>query len=112
MRTRATYRSRIFERHDFDLRVKVLVQQHGQTDTVHGRTRDLSFSGIGVTLVRNLAQGTPCVLIIKFPKVDFEAHFPAIVIQGQGSRFGLQFQRLSGEQRLLIQKICKALPAA
>jgi hypothetical protein len=112
MRTRATYRSRIFERHEFDLRVKVLVKQNGRHDVIHGRTRDLSFSGMGVTLVRDLAHGTPCLLVIKFPKVDFEVQFPALVTQGRGSRFGMKFQRLSGEQRLLIQRICKALPPA
>lgn len=112
MRKRATYRSRIFERRHFDLRVKVLVQRNGRAEVVHGRTRDLSFSGIGVTLVRNLAEGTPCLLAIKFPKVDVEVQFPAMVVHGHGSRFGMQFQRLSGEQRLLIQKICKALPPA
>jgi hypothetical protein len=112
MRARANYRSRIFDRHRFDLRVKLIVHSNGRPHIIHGRSRDLSFSGVGVTLARDIARGTPCLLVIRFPKVDTEIQFPAIVTQGQGSRFGLEFQRLSGEQRLLIQKICKALPPA
>jgi len=112
MRARANYRSRLFDRHHFDLRVKLITNCNGRTEVIHGRSRDLSFSGIGVTLVRNVERGAPCVLILKFPKVDYELQLPAIVTNGRGSRFGLQFQRLSGEQRLLIQKICKALPPA
>ena len=112
MSIRASYRSRIFQRHQFDLRVKLVVRRNGRNEVIHGRTRDLSFSGIGVTLVRDVAQQTPCLLVIRFPKTDLEVQFPAVVTQSRGSRFGLQFHKLSGEQRLLIQKICKALPPA
>jgi hypothetical protein len=49
---------------------------------------------------------------LRFPKVEYEVQLPAVVTHGRGSRFGLQFHKLSGEQRLLIQKICKALPPA
>ena len=112
MRARANYRSRIFDRHHFDLRIKLVTHSNGRTNIIQGRSRDLSFSGMGVTLVRNVASGTPCLLILKFPKVDSEVQLPAVVTHGHGSRFGLQFHRLSGEQRLLIQKICKALPPA
>jgi hypothetical protein len=112
MRARASYRSRTFERRHFDLRVKLVILRNGRPDVIHGRTHDLSFSGIGVTLVREIAEQTPCMLVLRFPKVDYEVRLPAVVTHGRGSRFGLQFHKLSGEQRLLIQKICKALPPA
>ena len=112
MRNRARYRSRLFERHHFDLRVKLVFNSNGRPDVICGRTRDLSFHGIGVTLVREVAHQAPCLLVIRFPKIDQEVVLPAIVAHGQGSRFGLEFHRLSGEQKLLIQKICKALPPA
>ena len=108
----ASYRSRIFERRQFDLRVKLIVHRNGRNEVIHGRSRDLSFSGVGVTLVRDVAHQTPCLLLIRFPKTDVEVQLPAVVAQSRGSRFGLQFHKLSGEQRLLIQKICKALPQA
>jgi PilZ domain len=112
MRVRADYRSRTFDRRSFDLRVKLVINRNGRPSTIHGRTRDLSFSGMGVTLACSVAQGTACLLVLKFPKVDYEVCLPAVVTHSHGSRFGLKFQQLSGEQRLLIQKICKALPAA
>ena len=46
MRARASYRSRTFERHHFDLRVKLVIHRNGRPDVIHGRTHDLSFSGI------------------------------------------------------------------
>lgn len=107
----ADYRSRTFDRRNFDLRIKVVFRRNGRNDIVHGRTRDLSFSGIGVVLSREIAHGTACVLVLRFPKVEFEVQLPAIVAHGKGFRCGLRFQSLSGEQRLLIQRICKALPA-
>ncbi len=111
LRSRANYRSRLFERRRFDLRLKFLLKTNGRTEVLYGRSHDLSFSGIGVVLTRHLSHGTPGVLILRFPKVDFEVHLPAVVSHEQGFRCGLEFYRLSGEQKLLIQKICKALPA-
>lgn len=111
MRANSTYRSRTFDRHRFDLRVKLVFHRNGRADVVHGRTRDLSFSGMGVTLACGVAHGTACLLVLRFPKTEYELKLPAVVTHGRGSHFGLQFQRLSGEQKLLIQKICKALPA-
>ena len=112
MRSGASYRSRTFNRHRFDLRVKLMLCSNGRRQVVHGRTRDLSFSGIGLTLAGSVEYGTPCLLLLKFPKVDLEVQLPAVVTHRSGSRYGLQFQQLSGEQKLLIQKICKALPTA
>ena len=111
MRSRATYRSRTFDRHRFDLRIKLVFNRNGRADVVHGRTRDLSFSGMGVVLSREVTHGTPCILLLKFPKTDIEVQLPAVVAHGKGFRYGVQFQSLTGEQKLLIQKICKALPA-
>jgi hypothetical protein len=111
LRSSASYRSRIFDRHRFDLRVKLVIHRHGRPDVVHGRTRDLSFSGMGVVLSREIATGTACLLILKFPKTDIEVQLPAIVAYGRGFHCGFEFQKLTGQQKLLIQKICKALPA-
>lgn len=111
MKASLRHRSRIFDRHRFDLRVKLVVQLQGRSDTIHGRTRDLSFSGMGIMLSREIARGTVCVLILKFPKTDVELRLPVIVAHAKGFRYGVEFQRLTGEQKLLIQKICKALPA-
>ncbi len=111
MRSAANYRSRIFHRHRFDFRIKLIVNRDGRAEVVHGRTRDLSFGGIGVVLTRQLEYGTLGILVIKFPKVGVEVQLPTVVTHGKGFHCGLQFHKLSGEQKLLIQKICKALPA-
>ncbi len=104
------YRSRTFDRRRFDLRVKVVYRREGRNNVIHGRTSDLSFSGIGLVLTREIASGTACVLVMRFPRTEVELQLPAVVAQRRGFRCGLRFESLSGEQKLLIQKICKALP--
>ncbi len=111
MRSFSHYRSRTFDRRRFDLRVKVLFHHEGHKRVTYGRTRDLSFSGIGVIVSHQLANGTPCIIVLRFPRTDIEVQLPAVVANGRGFSCGLQFQQLSGEQKLLIQRICKALPA-
>ncbi len=111
MRTRANFRSRTFDRRRFDLRIKFLTRVSGRTETIYGRSHDLSFSGIGVVLSRQLPCGTPGIVLLRFPKVDYELQLPVLVTHQHGFRCGLQFQQLSAPQKLLIQKICKALPA-
>jgi len=111
MRSGASYRSRTFDRHRFDIRVKIVINHYGRHRIIHGRTRDLSFTGMGVVLSREVASGTPCIILLKLPKTEIEVQLPAVVTQGKGFRCGVEFQRLTGEQKLLIQKICKALPA-
>ncbi len=110
MRSSAKFRSRTFDRHRFDLRIKVLCRIDGFNRVNYGRTSDLSFTGVGVVLSQPLEYGTPCIVVMRFPKTDVEVQLPATVAHGRGFRCGLQFQSLSGEQKLLIQKICKALP--
>lgn len=108
-RSHAAMANRIFRRQRFDLRIKVLVPNGSRIETVHGRSSDISYGGMGVVLTRTMDQGTPVVILFKLPKVDMEFQVPAFVSHRNGFRCGLRFAQLSPEQKFLIQRICRAL---
>lgn len=109
----SSYRSRIFRRHRLDLRIKLFVPSSRPRNPalIHGRSRDLSYGGIGIVLTQPVAHGTPAMLVFRVPVLDIEIALPAVVTHRAGSRYGLRFVQLSAEQKLLIQRICRALPA-
>lgn len=102
-------RSRLFQRHGFDLRVRLYI--NGRRTALHGRTRDLSYGGASVTIAECLAIGTSVMLALRMPNSEHEVRLPAKVSHRKGSRCGLQFTALSAEQKILVQRICKALAA-
>ena len=87
---------------------------------VHGRTVDLSRSGAGVTLTRELASGSEVVLCLCLPGssrgprrarswldgVDNPLCLRAVVIRRRGFRAGLEFVQPTAEQRLLLCEFC------
>lgn len=85
---------------------------------VHGRTVDLSRTGAGLTLTRELAAGAEVVLCLNLPGggVPGEPVFGslgrkplclrAVVIRQRGFRAGLRFVEPTAEQRLLLCEFC------
>ena len=72
---------------------------------VHGRTVDLSRTGAGLTLTRELAAGTEVVLCLNLP-CGKPLRLRAVVIRRSGFRAGLQFVEPTAEQRLLLLEFC------
>jgi len=72
---------------------------------VHGRTVDLSRTGAGLTLTRELAVGTEVVLCLNLP-CGKPLRLRAVVIRRSGFRAGLQFVEPTAEQRLLLLEFC------
>ena len=72
---------------------------------VHGRTVDLSRTGAGLTLTRELAAGAEVVLCLKLPGGE-PLHLRARVIRRRGFHAGLQFVEPTAEQRLLLGEFC------
>ena len=110
-RVRAAMANRTFRRQRFDHRVKVLVPNGKRVETVHGRSSNISYGGMGAMLTRTLDAGTPVIIVFKVPTTDVEVQIPAYVSHRQGFRCGLRFAKLSPEQKFLIQRICLALAA-
>ena len=110
-RSHATLANRIFRRERFDLRIKILVPNGGRIDTVHGRSSDISYGGMGAVVTRMMDTGSPVVVVFRLPKIDVDIQIPAFVSHRSGFRCGLRFAKLSPEQKFLIKRICLALAA-
>ncbi|HYE23964.1 MAG TPA: PilZ domain-containing protein [Clostridia bacterium] len=99
----------MFDRHGFDVRLKVYVSRAGLVQAVSGRTNDLSFGGLGATLTENLPAGTLALVAFRLPAMQFEVLLPATVQHTHHSRCGLRFADLNGEQKALVHGIWHAL---
>ena len=87
-----------------------LVARHfgGENTTIHGRTFDLSRSGAGLTLTRQLPSGTAVELHLRFPDLGKVLCLQAVITRCQGFRVGLQFVQPTAEQRVALSELCYA----
>jgi hypothetical protein len=101
------FASRLYSRRRLDLRAH-LVTQHpsGERTVVHARTRDLSRSGAGLTLTRELPAGSEVVFCLRLPGEGGLLCLQAIITRRQGFRAGLRFVCPSAGQRLLLHELC------
>jgi PilZ domain len=104
------YASRLYSRRRVDVRARVLARQQadGHIVVVQGRTVDLSRSGAGVTLTRELASGTEVVLCLQLPGIADPLFLRAVIRRRHGFRAGLEFVEPTAEQRLLLCRFCHA----
>ncbi len=117
----AIYASRLFSRRRLDVRARLLplrstgerAVMHGVEngvghDVVHARTRDISLSGAGLTLTRDLPSGSEVVFCFRLPANGKMLCLQAIVTRRHGFRAGLHFVQPTAEQRLLLSELCYA----
>jgi hypothetical protein len=100
------YAGRLYSRRALDLRARVLARQDAGVVVIHGRTVDLSRSGAGVTLTRELALGTEVVLCLRLPGSGNPLCLRSVITRRRGFRVGLEFLQPSAEQRLLLCELC------
>ena len=108
------YATRLYSRRRVDVRASLVepwlvepwqVDRRVTDGVVHGRTVDLSRTGAGLTLTRELAAGTEVVLCLNLP-CGQPLRLRAVVIRRSGFRAGLQFVEPTAEQRLLLLEFC------
>jgi len=111
--------SRVWQRRKFDFRVRVSAATQGSPTVVHGRTRDLSFGGMGLHLTRELPEGTAAIISLRTaavpkhnpkPESIHEFHLPAVLRHRRGFRCGFQFVQLTPEAKLFVQQLHRLLP--
>jgi PilZ domain len=106
----SAYASRLYVRRRVDVRARLLARPpaDGRIVVVHGRTVDLSRSGAGVTLTRELASGSEVVLCLQLPGIGNPLCLRAVIRRRHGFRAGLEFVSPTAEQRLLLCRFCHA----
>jgi hypothetical protein len=103
----STYASRLFPRRRLDLRARlVALHSTGERIIVHARTCDVSRSGAGLTLTRELASGTEVVLCLRLPGNGNPLCLQAVITHRKGYRVGIRFVRPTAEQRLQLYELC------
>ena len=100
--------NRLWPRRRLDLRAQLLTRADagGRVQIVHGRTVDLSRSGAGVTVTRELAAGSEVVLCLRLPGGTLSLR--AVIIRRRGFRVGLEFVQPTAEQRLMLGALCRS----
>ena len=100
--------NRVWPRRPLDLRAHLLTRAEagGRGLVVHGRTVDLSRSGAGMTVTRELAAGSEVVLCLRLPEGTLELR--AVVTRRSGFRVGLEFVQPTAEQRLMLLALCSS----
>ena len=99
---------RRWHRYNIDVRLKVSVQEKGNSASVFGRARNLSQGGMGAYIPCEVPLGGSMVIEVTFPYTVKEVRLSAVVRSVDGFRYGLEFQRLPEEARALIVKSCEA----
>jgi len=100
----------VWPRRPLDLRARLLTQSSagGRVTVVHGRTVDLSRTGAGMTLTRELTTGTEVLLCMQLPALGDALCLRAVIKRRRGFRVGLAFVEPTAEQRLLLSRLCYA----
>jgi hypothetical protein len=93
---------RIAARYVFDARIRIRVQRAQQDLEMEGWVRDLSESGLGAFVARELMVGELVLLELPLSPSN-EITIPAKVARSLGTQYGFQFTALSGEQRAAIR---------
>lgn len=97
--------SRIAPRYQFETRVAIQVKSGTSTE---GWVRDLSESGIGAFVGRELSVGETATLTFRLTD-SAKIVLPAQVVTAIGTRYGFRFLALSAEQREQIVKATQHL---
>jgi PilZ domain len=91
--------ARIAPRYQFEARIAVRTQSG---ETREGWARDISESGLGAFVAREIALGEAVVLTFRLTE-SVRLILPAQVLSVDGTRYGFRFTALSAEQRADIQ---------
>ena len=104
------YAGRLYSRRTVDVRARLLafrrVNGRMVETVVHGRTVDLSRSGAGLMVTRELSAGAEVMLSLVLPGADGPLCLRAKVVRRRGFTAGLEFVQPTAEQRLLLLEFC------
>jgi hypothetical protein len=101
--------SRILPRYAFEGRFRIRIQRGQQNLVVEGWARDISESGLGAFVARELMLGELAMLEIPLARSS-KLTVPAKVTRCLGTQYGFQFTALSPEQREQILSVLEGQP--
>jgi len=97
---------RRWHRYKVDIRLKVTRIENAKAMSVFGRSSTLSEGGMGAYVPCELGLGETVRLELTFPDTAQEVSINAAVRSVEGFRYGLEFQRVSEEVRVMLARLC------
>jgi hypothetical protein len=94
---------RTFRRYPLAVRVDVITLRSGIPDSLPGRCTDLSEDGVGAIIAGDLTTGQQIGIELRLPHINVPVQARALIRHDQGLHFGLQFLKLTPEQREMIR---------
>ena len=94
-------------RYQIDLRLVI----YG-TQTLHGRTKDISEGGLGATVAGNLKTDEIVTLEFFLPGVETAFKLKAEIRYHKGFHYGFRFLHATEEQREFIREAARIMPLA
>ena len=102
----SSIKERRWKRVPLDVRVKAVIRKDEGKTVIHGRSLQLSESGMGVTMTREVPKGTVATLIFKLPGDEDERTLQAEVKYRNGFHCGFEFLGISAQTRQELLSFC------
>jgi hypothetical protein len=100
---------RRYTRYRLDVRIQASVFREGTTTTLWGRTSELGQDGVGATLTGELKPGEVVSMEFPVPVASSLIRLRAIVRYCHGLHCGLEFLRVTEDQRRTLSRVCEVL---
>ena len=99
-------KTRRWSRYKVEVRVKVVLPNRG---AIYGQGSDISEGGMALFLPTELENGQTIVSELLLPYCREKALLRGVVRNRAGFRYGIEFLKLTDHEKLLIERVCKAL---
>jgi c-di-GMP-binding flagellar brake protein YcgR len=101
--------ARRWRRYRVELQIKVFVIEDGAQKIVYGQGTDVSEGGMSAHIPLELNEGSHLELELMFPHSQDQIRVAAIVRNRNGSRYGLEYARVSPTDREMLGRSIRAL---
>jgi len=103
---------RRYQRYEIDTQLHVTLLGLEQRGTLRGRSLNISEAGIAGVFVTVWDLGAPVHLEFSVPVTSSPLRVGGVLRSHSGCRYGFEFVDLGPDQREIISKTCRTLPAS
>lgn len=105
-KTESHSKTRRWSRFKVEVRVKVVLPNRG---AIYGQGSDISEGGMALFVPTELETGQTVQAEILLPYCREKVMLRGVVRNRDGFRYGVEFSALSDHEKLLIERVCRAL---
>ena len=105
-KTEPNPKTRRWCRYQVEVRVKVVLPNRG---AIYGQGSDVSEGGMALFIPTELENGQTVQAEILLPYCREKVMLRGVVRSREGFRYGIEFTALADHEKLLIERVCRAL---